>query len=1122
LAIARYTGGDSERIITSRTRNWMFGFHGNRVGRWYAQGWIDYGTNSDTQWHMMVGAHEKIGGDPKAWLWRDGSLISDGVTGSNNTWFGPGQLQLGAWNTNLGETSKAEVAELLLFNRELPYEDREKAEGYLAHKWGFSLPDGHLWKDTSPYSNEIIEASVTIEGGEAPLIKIYWGDEDAGQTTDVDQNNSAAWDNVITANTGQPLDLGIHAIDVTGLARDVAYYFRAYAENTAGGAWSTATKSFVASDSRLTKDTLSGLIFWLDAGDLDGNDQPDSLVDGTPVAQWIDKSNGAGFAFQTTEGAKPSYSSVGFEGLPGVNFNWGQYLNVGTLDNQPGASVFAVVKGAGKVIAGFESANPWSLDASPDKKIESLLSNLVTPTQINVGREPMNGTEFFVGLIGEILIFDHVLTEDEKYRIEGYLAHKWGVTEDLEGNFLILRDDLDLLLDFEETSGSTAADSSGYSRHAILSNATSMDLDVDGKFGSGLSFTANNDRLILGANMIDLGTEWTISSWFIAPVPDTGAKYHVLSSGQSLDQQIMLRNNTANNLGVWASGQGNFRAASPSYSPNSLVSGWHQIVAVGSGGVTKFYVDGQSAGESNRQSESDVYAIGNHASNSQPIRFADRIDDFRIYSKAFVQADVDVLYGGGNGDFGMHPYFSAPPIFDNRPVIVSPSRPVLSWSFEDTYGTTIGDFAGGDSNGTILGSPEWVPGRDEIALKLDGGDHLTADGDALGLTTGFSFSGWIHTSDDKAIIARNGQFSLQIENGYLQGFVQVEGSWVGTGQIPVLNNVWTHLSLVWNGQTITLHTNGSATSPVAASGNLTWGDGADHKLYVGKRANTSDWDYDGLIDDLRIHDRALTPQEVQDLLLLKPDPLVARYGNDYQYQVQTGKGPDHYTATGLPAGLDINATTGIISGQPTAIGTFPVLVSVSNSSGEANATIALDVVKAEQAINFPQSLASVHYGDIPMELNATTSSGLPVTYSLTAGNDKADLNGSTLSFLATGAATVEIIQSGNGNYLPAAPIVINFQVGKAELVVTAHNQFRKIGLDNPALSYDLTGFVNGENTSALIEQPICNTPAIITSLAGEYPITPSGGLAVSYFFSYLQGTLTVSDKKEQHIVFGQN
>ena len=32
FTVARYTGGDSERIISSKSRNWLFGFHGNRTG----------------------------------------------------------------------------------------------------------------------------------------------------------------------------------------------------------------------------------------------------------------------------------------------------------------------------------------------------------------------------------------------------------------------------------------------------------------------------------------------------------------------------------------------------------------------------------------------------------------------------------------------------------------------------------------------------------------------------------------------------------------------------------------------------------------------------------------------------------------------------------------------------------------------------------------------------------------------------------------------------------------------------------------------------------------------------------------------------------------------------------
>ena len=35
--LARYTGLKNQRVISSRTRNFFFGFHGSQVGKWYAE-----------------------------------------------------------------------------------------------------------------------------------------------------------------------------------------------------------------------------------------------------------------------------------------------------------------------------------------------------------------------------------------------------------------------------------------------------------------------------------------------------------------------------------------------------------------------------------------------------------------------------------------------------------------------------------------------------------------------------------------------------------------------------------------------------------------------------------------------------------------------------------------------------------------------------------------------------------------------------------------------------------------------------------------------------------------------------------------------------------------------------
>ena len=55
----------------------------------------------------------------------------------------------------------------------------------------------------------------------------------------------------------------------------------------------------------------------------------------------------------------------------------------------------------------------------------------------------------------------------------------------------------------------------------------------------------------------------------------------------------------------------------------------------------------------------------------------------------------------------------------------------------------------------------------------------------------------------------------------------------------------------------------------------------------------------------------------------------------------TGQTPLTFSATGLPAGLTLAASTGIISGNTPAAGSYPVVVTVTNAAGSATATYTL-------------------------------------------------------------------------------------------------------------------------------------------------------------------------------------
>jgi len=113
-----------------------------------------------------------------------------------------------------------------------------------------------------------------------------------------------------------------------------------------------------------------------------------------------------------------------------------------------------------------------------------------------------------------------------------------------------------------------------------------------------------------------------------------------------------------------------------------------------------------------------------------------------------------------------------------------------------------------------------------------------------------------------------------------------------------------------------------------------------------------------------------------------------------------------------------------------------------------------------------------------------------------------------LTIKGPGMVGIRATQSGNENWFPAEPVMLQIQIGKAELEIKAHDQFRKTSESNPELTYDLTGFVNGENNSSLLSPVNITTTADTNSPAGTYPIVPQEVNASNYFLTYLKSILS--------------
>ena len=69
----------------------------------------------------------------------------------------------------------------------------------------------------------------------------------------------------------------------------------------------------------------------------------------------------------------------------------------------------------------------------------------------------------------------------------------------------------------------------------------------------------------------------------------------------------------------------------------------------------------------------------------------------------------------------------------------------------------------------------------------------------------------------------------------------------------------------------------------------------------------------------------------------------ATVGKAFSYQITASGNPTSYGVQGLPAGLTVNGTTGLVSGTPRGAGTYNLTLNAYNAAGKGSATLKLTV-----------------------------------------------------------------------------------------------------------------------------------------------------------------------------------
>jgi len=189
---------------------------------------------------------------------------------------------------------------------------------------------------------------------------------------------------------------------------------------------------------------------------------------------------------------------------------------------------------------------------------------------------------------------------------------------------------------------------------------------------------------------------------------------------------------------------------------------------------------------------------------------------------------------------------------------------IAYWKLDETAGLVAHDSAG-DKHGTLNGNPIWQPdgGKIDGALRFDGdGDYISAPFVRNPADGKLSVYAWIKGgTPGQVIISQTGGENWLLADpsaGNLMTELKGTGRNIRTltSQTIVTDNDWHRVGLVWDGSNRVLYVDDAEVAG-DTQGNLA---GSNGGLNIGAGKNLEPGSFwAGLIDDVRIHNRAVSP-----------------------------------------------------------------------------------------------------------------------------------------------------------------------------------------------------------------------------------------------------------------------
>jgi hypothetical protein len=195
---------------------------------------------------------------------------------------------------------------------------------------------------------------------------------------------------------------------------------------------------------------------------------------------------------------------------------------------------------------------------------------------------------------------------------------------------------------------------------------------------------------------------------------------------------------------------------------------------------------------------------------------------------------------------------------------------VAAWSFNEGSGATVADSSGLNHTGTISGAVWTASGRYGNGLSFNGTNAMVTvpDSPALDLSTGMTLMAWVNSTTAtgvRDVIIKEGPgsdfYNVYYRNwrGQPEANVLIGGSNRVAEGTALAANTWIHVAGTYDGATLRLFINGAQVKSTAVTGAIPASTGL---LRIGGNSLWGEF-FQGVIDEVRVYNRALTASEIQ-------------------------------------------------------------------------------------------------------------------------------------------------------------------------------------------------------------------------------------------------------------------